>query len=233
MLKKIIVTGGNGRFAQELKKTKSKYNFVFKNKKNLDILSTKSIAKSIKNEKPDCILHLAGLSRPMSIHEKNINKSIDLNIIGTANLVKVCCSNNVKIIFFSSSYIYPGKKGNYKETDPLLPWNNYGWSKLGAEAAVQMYKNSLIIRACMTEKPFTHKSAFTNVKTNFIFHDEFAKILVKIIHFKGVLNIGGKTQSIYQFAKKNNKNIKKNKSKGELPLNIHMNLTKLKKIIKL
>ena len=85
----------------------------------------------------------------------------------------------------------------------------------------------------MTEKPFTHKSAFTNVKTNFIFHDEFAKILVKIIHFKGVLNIGGKAQSIYQFAKKNNKNIKKNKSKGELPSNIHMNLTKLKKIIKL
>jgi len=233
MLKKIIVTGGNGRFAKELKKTKSKYNFIFKNKKNLNILSTKSIAKSIKNEKPDCILHLAGLSRPMSIHEKNINKSIDLNIIGTANLVKVCCSNNVKIIFFSSSYIYPGKKGNYKETDPLLPWNNYGWSKLGAEAAVQMYKNSLIIRACMTEKPFTHKSAFTNVKTNFIFHDEFAKILVKIIHFKGVLNIGGKAQSIYQFAKKNNKNIKKNKSKGELPSNIHMNLKKKKKIIKL
>ena len=32
MLKKIIVTGGDGRFAQELKKNKSKYNFVFRNK---------------------------------------------------------------------------------------------------------------------------------------------------------------------------------------------------------
>ena len=31
MLKKIIVTGGDGRFAQELKKNKSKYNFVFRN----------------------------------------------------------------------------------------------------------------------------------------------------------------------------------------------------------
>ena len=28
---KIIVTGGDGRFAKELKKTKSKYNFFFKN----------------------------------------------------------------------------------------------------------------------------------------------------------------------------------------------------------
>ena len=50
-----------------------------------------------------------------------------------------------------------------------MPWNNYGWSKLGAESAVQMYKNSLIVRACMTEKPFTHKFAFSNVKSNFIF----------------------------------------------------------------
>ena len=33
-------------------------------------------------------------------------------------------------------------KGNYKETDFLMPWNNYGWSKLGGECAVQMYKNS-------------------------------------------------------------------------------------------
>ena len=46
-------------------------------------------------------------------------------------------------------------------------------------SAVQMYKNSLIIRACMTERPFTHKSAFQDVMSNFIFHDEFAKILLK------------------------------------------------------
>ena len=50
---------------------------------------------------------------------------------------------------------------------------------LGAECAVQMYKNSLIIRACMTEKPFIHKYAFTNVKSNFIFHDEFIQKFLK------------------------------------------------------
>ena len=37
---------------------------------------------------PSHVLHLAGLSRPMDIHEKDIIKSIDLNIIGTCNLVK-------------------------------------------------------------------------------------------------------------------------------------------------
>ena len=232
MLRNIVVTGGSGRFAQELKKIRCKYNFIFRNKKQLDILSISSIKKNIKNFRPDCILHLAGLSRPMSIHNKNIRKSIDLNIIGTANLVKICSERNIKIIFFSTNYVYPGRKGNYKEQDAVLPWNNYGWSKLGAESAVQMYKNSLIIRACMTERPFTHKSAFQDVMTNFIFHDEFAKIFIKTIPKKGIINIGGKTQTIYNFAKKNNKNVKKANSKGSLPKKIYMNLNKLNKLIK-
>ena len=232
MLRNIVVTGGSGRFAQELEKIRCKYNFIFRNKKQLDILSISSIKRNIKNFKPDCILHLAGLSRPMSIHNKNIKKSIDLNIIGTANLVKVCSERNIKIIFFSTNYVYPGKKGNYKEQDAVLPWNNYGWSKLGAESAVQMYKNSLIIRACMTERPFTHKSAFKDVVSNFIFHDEFAKIFIKTIPRKGIINIGGKTQTIYDFAKKNKKNVKKANSKGLLPKKMYMNLNKLNKLIK-
>ena len=57
---------------------------------------------------------------------------------------------NIKLIYFSTNYVYPGSKGNYKETDSLLPVNNYAWSKLGGEASVQLYKNSLILRVCMT-----------------------------------------------------------------------------------
>jgi dTDP-4-dehydrorhamnose reductase len=231
MLKTIIVTGSNGRFAQELKKIKCRYKFIFRNKKQLNILSIQSIKNNFKKLKPDCVLHLAGLSRPMSIHDNEINKSIDLNIIGTSNLVKICNENNKKIIFFSTSYVYPGKKGNYTESDPLLPWNNYGWSKLGAESAVQMYKNSLIIRACMTEKPFVHKYAFSNVKSNFIFHDQFARMFIKVINKKGIINIGGNSQTIYQFAKKNNKDVKKIKSKGELPFKMDMSLKKYKNLI--
>ena len=228
---KILVSGGNGRFSHEIKKIKSKYKFLFRNRKELNILSIKSIEKNFKRFKPNFVLHLAGLSRPMSIHEKQINKSIDINIIGTANLVKMCNLYNKKIIFFSTSYVYPGTKGRYVETDPLLPWNNYGWSKLGAEAAVQMYKNSLIIRACMTERPFLHKSAFKNVKSNFIFHDQFAKIFLKLINKKGIYNVGGKTQTIFNFAKKYNSNVKSVNSKGELPLKMDMSLKKLKKTL--
>ena len=231
-MKKILVTGGEGRFANILKKRKSKYKFIFRNKKQLNILNYSSIKKNISSFKPDFVLHLSGLSRPMKIHEKYINKSIDLNIIGTCNVVKACINSKIKIIYLSTSYVYSGKKGNYKENDPVLPWNNYGWSKLGGESAVQMYKNSLILRACMTEKPFLHKTAYANVKTNFIYHNDFINIFLKILDKKGVFNIGGKSQSVYNFAKSNKKNVKKIYSKGEFPLKLDMNLRKIKRFIK-
>ena len=230
MKNKILVTGSDGRFASELKKIKQK-EFIFLNKKKLNILNLNSIFKNLKRYKPKVLIHLAGLSRPMKLHSQDINKSISLNIIGTCNLVIACSKLNIKIIYFSTSYVYPGIKGNYLETDPVLPWHNYGWSKLGGECAVQMYKNSLIVRACMTEKPFLHKSAYTNVKSNFIFHSEFIKIFMKIINKKGIYNIGGKSQTIYNFAKKYTKNLKKKLSNGEFPFRQDMNLTKIKKYL--
>ena len=231
---KIVITGGNGRFGSILKnKIKSKKIF-FPKKKYLNILSTNSIKKYLTKLKPKILIHLAGMSRPMNIHEKQICKSIELNIIGTANIVKVCSELKIKLVYFSTNYVYPCKKGNYSEKSPLLPINNYAWSKLGGEASVQMYKNSLILRACMTEKPFLHKKAFANVKSNFIFHEDMAKILFKLINQKGIINVGGKTSTIYNFAKKNNSYVKKifwNKKIINFPQNPSMSLNKLNKII--
>ena len=232
---KIVVTGGTGRFGSVLKKTKFGSKMLFPKKKELNINKIGSIKKYLLKTKPRCLIHLAGLSRPMKIHEKDISKSIELNIIGTANIVKVCSMYNIKLIYFSTSYVYPGTKGNYKETDSLLPSNNYAWSKLGGESSVQMYKNSLIIRASMTEKPFVHNKAFANVFTNFIFHEDFIKIFKKIINLKGVINVGGPSKSVFAFAKKSNPKIKKifikKREKSLMPINSSMNLRKLKKYL--
>ena len=229
---KIVITGGSGRFGTELKKIKNKYKLLFPNKHKLNILNLKNIKKYLKVQKPNFLIHLAGLSRPMKIHEKHIDRSIDLNIIGTANITKVCAELGIKLIYFSTSYVYPGTKGNYKESDPLMPINNYAWSKLGGESSIQMYKNSLILRITMTEKPFLHKKAYSNLKSNFMFYEDLVNILPKIINQKGILNLGGKSQSVFSFAKKNNPKVKKVKAKRSLnlPLNQTMSLAKLKKL---
>jgi len=232
---RIVITGGTGRFGLKLRKIKNRYELFFPSKKVLNILKLKSIQNYLKLRKPKYLIHLAGLSRPMKMHENFIKKSIDLNIIGTANITKVCSDLGIKLIYFSTAYVYPGFKGNYKESDPLLPSNNYSWSKLGGESAVHMYKNSLVLRVCMTEKPFLHNKAFTDFITNFIFHEDITKYLFELINKKGIINVGGKIQSVYNFAKKYNPKIKKISAKKILgkkhPLKPSMNTNRLKKII--
>ena len=232
---KIVFTGGSGRFGKIFKKKSKIKNIIYPDKKNLNILNINSVKNYLAKHRPKILIHAAGLSRPMKIHEKDIVQSINKNIVGTCNLVKICSIYNVKLIYLSTNYVYPGKKGNYKEKDSLLPYNNYAWSKLGGECAVQMYKNSLIIRLCMTEKPFIHKYAFNNLITNFIFHEDVVKIFPKILKLKGIINIGGKSQSAFSFAKKYNKNIKGIKHskllKTKIPSNHSMNLNKLNKIL--
>ena len=51
----------------------------------------------------------------MKIHENNIYKSIDLNIKGTCNLVQQALKHKIKIIYLSTSYVYPGKRVTIKK----------------------------------------------------------------------------------------------------------------------
>ena len=66
-----------------------------------------------------------------------------------------------------------------------------------------------------------------------MYHDDLAKVLTKLIKLKGIINVGGPTQSVYNFAKKDNPNIKKIffRSKKKL-LNSTMDIKKFKKFQK-
>ena len=228
---KIIFTGGSGKFGKVFRRIHQNKEILYPTSNQLDIKNYKSIKKYLSKFKPKYFVHTAALSRPMDIHIKNLVSSIETNIVGTCNVVRACSERNIKLIYFSSNYVYPAKKGYYDEKSAVLPFNNYAWSKLGGEAAVQMYKNSLILRICMTEKPFLHKKAYTNLKTNFMFHEDLAKVFFKLINKRGIINIGGKSQSVYKFAKKFNNNIKKGKLNSSLlPLNSTMNTRKFQKL---
>ena len=232
MKKKIVITGGNGRFANKLKNTLKNPNYFFPSKKELNILNISSIKKYLIKKKAKYLIHCAALSRPMKIHDLEISKSIDTNIIGTANVVKACKELNIKLIYFSTGFVYPGTRGNYKENEAVLPINNYAWSKLGGECAVTMYKKSLILRITMCEKPFMHKKAFYDIEANYIFHDDVIKIIPKILNKNGIINVGGKIQSVYNFAKKNKKNVIKVSGKKVFPPKPSMNVSKINKIMK-
>ena len=67
-----------------------------------------------------------------------------------------------------------------------------------------------------------------------MYHEDLVKILPHVINKKGIINIGGPKQSIYNFVKKTNQEIKKDKlnKNSNLPLNQTMNLKLINKIIR-
>ena len=103
---------------------------------------------------------------------------------------------------------------------------------MGGESSVLMFKNSLVLRIQMTEKPFAYKKAFTNIYSNYMFHEEMVKILPKLVDHFGIINVGGKSRSAYNFAKLHNKKTLKAKNiDKKIPSKQTMNLSKLKKIL--
>ena len=66
-----------------------------------------------------------------------------------------------------------------------------------------------------------------------MFHEDLVEMLPKLVNKKGIINVGGKSQSIYNFVRKFNSKVKKVVAKKNirLPLNQTMNINKLKSII--
>ena len=119
-MKKIAITGKTSKVAKTLKKYFFGSNIIYLEKKKFNILNFKQINNFLKKNKIKTLVHMAALSRPMKIHKENINKSIEINIIGTANIVRACRNNNTKLIFFSTNCVYPGKRDHIVKMITLI-----------------------------------------------------------------------------------------------------------------
>ena len=234
-MKTILISGGQGKFAKAIININKKYKILAPAKDEMNINSLKSINDYISRKKIDFFIHSAAFSTPMADHKIKIEKSVSTNIIGTSNVVLACSKKNIKLIYISTNFVYQGTNGNYSEKDMLLPVNEYGWSKLGGECAVQLYKNSLILRVCMVDDNFPHPHAFTDYDTCFLKKSDAAKITLKLLSKKGIINVGGKIQSAYNFAKKLNPKVKKTRINTQIKqligTNTSMNTNKLKRLI--
>ena len=238
---KILITGGNGEFCKHLIVQaiflEGIHTFLAPTKKELDIRDSVSIDRYVQThlEQFDYVIHAGAITRPMVIHEDNPSLSIHTNIIGTSNVVLMCEKYNKKIIYISTDYVYEGIDGNYKETDAMKPFTKYGWSKLGGECAVQMYDNHLILRMAMNKKPFPHPKALKDMRKSLMYIEDAAKVTLKLLDEVGVINVGGKSQSVYDFVKGENVGVEpiylKDISDVNMATDCSMDTTKMKKVI--
>lgn len=149
---------------------------------------------------PDVVIHAAAMTDNRMV-EKNAAKAIDVNIIGTANIARWCILHNIRLVYISTDYVYPGDRGNYLESDPVQPFNLYAWTKLGGECATKGVPNHLIIRTSFA-KDFKYKEAFVDKWTSKDYVDVIAPMILEaaLSPLTGVLNLGTARKTLFEHA---------------------------------
>ena len=231
----MILVSGNGKLAKELKKLSTDSLSVnILSKRQMDITNEYMVSDVIKDfmmkpNYPKYFVHTAALTKPMDVNERNPIMSLDINVVGTANVAKVCNKYGIKFIYISTDFVYGGDVGIVNEESEVKPSNNYGWSKLGGECVSKLISDSLILRCSLCDIPFRHMFAFDDVYRNSITHKDVANIILKVKDETGIINVGSEYKSVYDFVSQYQK-IKKMSGTGIAP-SLQLSIKKLKGLL--
>ncbi len=150
---KIVIIGASGFLGTKLMNVFFKDNEVIgtysKNKKDdlvqLDATNEQEVKDFLLKYKPDLVIDTIALTSSVAC-EKDPALCKLLNYQTAKNIVEACKLINATMVFFSSTYIFDGEKGNYSEEDVPNPLNEYGKTKIMAEQELLKYPKSIIIR---------------------------------------------------------------------------------------
>ncbi len=240
--KMYLLTGGNGVLGTELQKhldcfvpDRSLLNVTWPAVEIADEINTHFKLYNCKG-----IIHCAAYT---DVPGAEINKEIavETNIIGTRNIAELGRTCNIRVIYISTDYVYPGHVGNYKETDKTEPFNFYGFTKLAGETFMSLYRD-LIVRTSFKPNDLwetKYNKAFIDLYTSADYVDIVASEIALVIDSKltGTINVATEKKSIYELAQKRYPNVGE-MSRWEvskwltMPSDISMNIDKFKEFKK-
>ncbi len=201
--KKILLTGGSGNLGRAILRSGLFQNILAPTHNELDITKPEEIKNFFEKYKPDAVIHAAAVVKMAQADKDSLR--IETNIIGTSNLVHEViktkeAGNDIRFIYISTDGVYEGIKGNYSENDETIPYNNYGWTKLGGECAVKTLPNFCIIRTSFFDPsniPFD--TAATDMFSSKMHVDDLPSAIHLLLNsdFNGLINVGDERKSHY------------------------------------
>lgn len=164
---KLLVTGSLGQLGQEFIRIQkaSKHEFIFTDIVDLDISSKRSINSFLNKKQIDCIINCAAYTN-VSKAEIEKEKALKINSKAVKNLVKYSEKKNIKLIHFSTDYVYNSKNLKpIKEENCINPQNYYGFSKRQGEKHIENSESeSIVIRTSWLYSKFGNNFVNTIIK---------------------------------------------------------------------
>jgi dTDP-4-dehydrorhamnose reductase len=134
--KVILVTGSNGQLGQSfqaISKNYPEFEFVFTGKEDLDISDREECRLRIEKHRPHAIINCAAYTN-VEKAEDEPEMAMLYNANSLRNLSLLCREHDIKLIHFSTDYVFNGlKKTPYTEGDYCSPLCKYGESKREGE----------------------------------------------------------------------------------------------------
>ncbi|WP_299115597.1 dTDP-4-dehydrorhamnose reductase [uncultured Winogradskyella sp.] len=146
----VLVTGKESQLAlylRDLQENHSLLDFTFKDSKELNITSKKSISRTFEAKDYDYCINCAAYTA-VDKAESESEKAKAVNTAGVKKLAIACRMNNTILIHISTDFVFDGsKKEPYLESDTTNPINVYGKTKRDGEIEViNTLENYFIIR---------------------------------------------------------------------------------------
>ena len=183
--------------------------FISPSSKECDVRDYESVLKNISSFEGDVVLHSAAKTNISKI-EKDPSEALEVNVLGTLNVLKACREHKKKLIFVSTDHVFDGSKGDYCEDDPINPISKYAKSKAASELIVRTYDNSLVVRTSFFPHYFPYEFAFVDQWSSKEYVDLLVPKFFSLIkgNKKGVFHLGNKKRSLYDIAKERKFNVK-------------------------
>lgn len=145
---KIAIIGANGQLGTDLQEVLSaRHEVVGLHHSDIEITDIDSVNRVVASLQPDVLINTAAY-HVVPEAEKFPDKAFLTNGIATLNLAKICQDKGIRLLHYSTDYVFDGKKGNpYIEDDCPNPLNVYANTKLSGESfALNYCDKSFVVR---------------------------------------------------------------------------------------
>ncbi|AMC94015.1 NAD(P)-dependent oxidoreductase [Erysipelothrix larvae] len=136
---KVLVTGGNGQLAYDVKLALDKAGIDYKSIdfEDADITNEKEIKNLIRDYAPDAIIHCAAYTA-VDQAEDDKEKVEAINVLGTRYIAEASKEIDAKLVYISTDYVFDGEGTQpFEVTDTPNPVSWYGITKYQGELEVQ------------------------------------------------------------------------------------------------
>ena len=203
---KVLILGGSGQLARSIGPLIEEAVLASRSSDTkLDLTHTEVIYDRISRIDPDLIINASGMTG-VDQCETNIREAYQVNALSVKEIARFCRDHKIRLIHFSTDYVFDGSEGGYREDSIPNPINYYGLSKLIGDTYALSYDESVIVRTSgiygisrnfpiLALEKLNKNEQVNAIKGYYspIFVGLLARSSVELMHSKrsGLLNIAG------------------------------------------